>query len=130
MTHLLDTNAVIGIMAGKPALLQSLRRHAAADVAMPAIVLHELFYGAYRSERQGRNLAELAKVRLQVVDFDSEDARQAGEIRAALAAEGKLIGPYDVLIAGQARARDLILVTRNEQEFGRVAGLRMENWED
>lgn len=56
--------------------------------------------------------------------------RHAGEIRAALAAQGAPIGGYDVLIAGQARSRSLTLVTRNMREFQRVDGLRVENWED
>ena len=71
----------------------------------------------------------LAGLQLSVVEFDREDARQAGEIRAALAATGTPIGPYDVLIAGQARARDLILITRNVSEFSRVSGLRVEDWQ-
>ena len=55
--------------------------------------------------------------------------RQAGEIRAVLAAAGTPIGPYDVPIAGQAAARRLVLVTRNVGEFSRVSGLRIENWQ-
>jgi tRNA(fMet)-specific endonuclease VapC len=64
-----------------------------------------------------------------VLEFDQEDARQAGEIRAALAAAGTPIGPYDVLIAGQARARSLVLVTHNTGEFSRVSGLNIEDWQ-
>jgi tRNA(fMet)-specific endonuclease VapC len=64
-----------------------------------------------------------------VLEFDGEDARRAGEVRAFLAAKGTPIGPYDVLIAGQALARDMILVTRNTDEFRRVKGLRVEDWE-
>jgi tRNA(fMet)-specific endonuclease VapC len=60
--------------------------------------------------------------------FDLADAKAAGEIRAKLQKAGALIGPYDLLIAGQARCRNLILVTANEREFRRVAGLRWENW--
>ncbi len=65
---------------------------------------------------------------LTVVDFTSDDARMAGAIRADLARAGTPIGPYDVLIAGQARVRDLCLVTNNTREFGRVSGLRLEDW--
>jgi tRNA(fMet)-specific endonuclease VapC len=65
-----------------------------------------------------------------MLEFDKEDARQAGEIRALLASEGTPIGPYDVLIAGQAVARDMILVTQNTREFERVPGLRFEDWQD
>jgi tRNA(fMet)-specific endonuclease VapC len=63
-----------------------------------------------------------------VLDFDKEDARQAGRLRAFLAGKGTPIGPYDVLIAGQAMARNMILVTRNRSEFDRVPGLRIEDW--
>ena len=61
--------------------------------------------------------------------FDDVDARVAAEIRAVLRRAGTPIGPYDNLIAGQALARDLTLVTRNIREFERVQGLRLENWE-
>jgi tRNA(fMet)-specific endonuclease VapC len=64
-----------------------------------------------------------------VLDFDKEDAQQAGEVRALLASNGTPIGAYDVLIAGQAVARNLILVTHNTREFGRVPGLRLEDWQ-
>ena len=64
-----------------------------------------------------------------MIDFTVADARKAGEIRAVLAAAGTPIGPYDVLIAGQALARDVTLVIRNVREFSRVPGLRVEDWE-
>ncbi len=62
------------------------------------------------------------------IEFDKEDARQAGKIRALLASKGTPIGPYDVLIAGQAMARNMVLVTRNTDEFERIPGLRLEDW--
>jgi hypothetical protein len=63
-----------------------------------------------------------------VLEFDQEDARPAGEIRAHLPSKGMPIGPYDVLIAGQAKARKLTLVTHNTTEFTRVPGLKVEDW--
>ena len=63
-----------------------------------------------------------------VLEFDQEDARQAGEIRAHLASKETPIGPYDVLIAGQAKARKLTLVTHNATEFRRVPNLKVEDW--
>ncbi len=63
-----------------------------------------------------------------VLDMDQRDAITAGEIRASLALSGKPIGPYDLLIAGQAKARDLTMVTNNIREFERVPGLRVEDW--
>ena len=64
-----------------------------------------------------------------MLGFDKEDAQAAGKVRAMLAASGTPIGPYDVLIAGQALARGLVLVTHNVGEFSRVAGLQVEDWE-
>ena len=126
---MLDTNAVIGLLGGNAGVLAGVRRHLPRDFAIPAVAAHELFYGAYRSARQSQNLALLDGLRLAVLEFDKEDARQAGEIRAALAAAGTPIGPYDVLIAGQALARGLVLVTHNVGEFSRVGGLLIEDWQ-
>ena len=63
-----------------------------------------------------------------MLDLDLDDAREAGRLRAELAAVGLPIGGYDLLIAGQACARGLIVVTANTREFERVAGLRVEDW--
>jgi tRNA(fMet)-specific endonuclease VapC len=129
VTYLLDANAVIGLLAGHARLLERVHQHAPQDFALSAIAAHELFYGAYKSRRQGQNLARIEGLQFVVVEFDQEDARHAGAIRATLAAAGTPIGPYDVLIAGQARARGLILITHNTGEFARVDGLRVEDWE-
>ena len=117
-------------MRGDECVVRRMTRIAPADVAISSVVLHELFYGAHRSVRVAGNLARVHALRLPVLDLDSGDAEASGRIRAALAAEDTPIGPYDVLIAGQALARDLLLVTRNLSEFDRVDGLRFENWED
>lgn len=109
-------------------MLERLRAHLPSDFGLPAIVAHELFYGAYKSQRAAANLARIEALQFEVVPFDAEDAQHAGEIRAQLEAVGTPIGPYDVLIAGQARARNLILVTHNIREFARVAQLAVEDW--
>lgn len=99
------------------------------DFGIASIALHELYYGAYKSARVEENLARIDSMRIAVLPFDTEDARQAGEIRSTLARAGKTIGPYDSLIAGQAKARSLTLITHNVAEFSRVVGLRVEDWE-
>lgn len=129
MKYLLDTNAVIGLLARKVVLSRRVQRHKPNDFGISSIAMHELFFGAFKSQRTAYNLDRAEALRFEVVEFDKEDARQAGAIRAALAAAGTPIGPYDLLIAGQARARDLLLITRNTGEFSRVEGLRIENWE-
>ena len=66
--------------------------------------------------------------RLTVVPFDSGAAAHTADIRAALERRGTPIGSYDVMIAGSARSRGLIVVTGNLREFDRVDGLRSEDW--
>jgi tRNA(fMet)-specific endonuclease VapC len=130
MRFLLDTNAVIAVLndaTSKPA--RRARRERPSDIAISAIVAHELFYGAFKSRRTLDNIAVVDALQFPVIEFDKDDARQTGRLHAALALEGTPIGPYDVLIAGQALARDLILVTHNTSEFGRVPGLRIEDWQ-
>ena len=128
MTYLLDTNAVIAVIKGDSGLLMLLKRHRPQDFALSAIVVHELYYGAEKSQRRAENLARIDALQFPVLDFDREDARHAGEIRATLATSGTPIGPYDALIGGQARARTLTLVTRNIREFERIKGLTIETW--
>ncbi len=129
MKYLLDSNAVIALMKGHSGFVAEIRKHKPQDFAIPAIVAHELFYGAYKGQRVADNLARVDALQFETLDFDREDARKAGEIWAALAILGTPIGAYDVLIAGQAVARDLILVTHNVREFQRVKNLRFEDWE-
>jgi len=90
----------------------------------------ELQYGAERSRDVARNERAMAAVlaRLRVIPFDEAAAREAGQIRAYLAAQGTPIGPYDVLLAGHARALGLTMVTNNVAEFSRVPRLKVENW--
>ena len=129
--RLLDTNAVIDLTTRRSdALLRRVEASAPGSLAVSAVVAHELYYGAYRSRKVAFNLETLRLLfsDLAVLDLVREDARVAGEIRADLARLGSPIGPYDVLIAGQAKARGLTLVTNNTGEFARVVGLRIEDW--
>jgi tRNA(fMet)-specific endonuclease VapC len=129
MRYLLDTNSVIALLNDRESRTSKrARSHRPADVGISAIVAHELYYGAFKSQRAVANVALVDELQFEVVEFDKEDARQAGEIRAALAKHGTPIGPYDLLIAGQAKSRNLSLVSSNTNEFGRVTGLSIENW--
>jgi tRNA(fMet)-specific endonuclease VapC len=130
MRYLLDTNVVIGLLNDTTSkLAQRARREKPAEVAISAVAAHELFYGAFKSRRAAQNVALVDALQFAIIEFDKEDARQAGEVRALLASRGTPIGPYDVLIAGQARARNLILITHNTEEFGRVPGLQFDDWQ-
>lgn len=129
--RLLDTNAVIALVGRRSAeLLRRVEASEPGSLAISSIVAHELWFGAYRSQKVAFNLETLRLLfaDLAILDLDPEDARAAGEIRAELARQGRPIGPYDVLIAGQAKARNLTLVTNNTGEFSRVGGLNLEDW--
>jgi tRNA(fMet)-specific endonuclease VapC len=130
MRYLLDANAVIALLDRPRSLLaRRARQQQPEDVGTSVIVIHELYFGAFRSRQTTSNLTRLDVMQLEVLEFDGRDARQAGQIRAALASGGRPIGPYDVLIAGQAVSRGLTLVTHNTAEFGRVPNLVVEDWE-
>jgi tRNA(fMet)-specific endonuclease VapC len=129
MRYLLDANAVIALLNETTSpIARRIRRHAPRGIGVSAVVIHELYYGAFKSQRVEQNVARVDGLQFRVLEFDQEDARQAGEIRAHLASKGTPIGPYDVLIAGQAKARKLTLVTHNTTEFQRVPGLKVEDW--
>ena len=134
MNYLLDTNAVIALLKNDPRPVRDrLRRVVSegASIALPSIVLYELWYDVARSARRQEN-AERLRVFLSgsidSVSFDEVDAAVAGDLRAALEAAGTPIGPYDLLIAAQALRNRATLVTANVSEFARVRGLVWQDW--
>ena len=130
LKYLLDTNICIYTIKNKPeAVREAFNRHH-NQLAISAITLMELIYGAEKSAAPEKNLAvvEGFAARLEVLDYDASAAAHTGQLRAELTKIGQPIGPYDQMIAGHARSRGLILVTNNHREFERVLGLRLENW--
>jgi tRNA(fMet)-specific endonuclease VapC len=94
-------------------------------------VSFELWYGVMHSARQEQNAGRLTtflSAPVEVLSFDDDDAKIAAGLRAHLRRAGTPIGPYDVLIAGQALRHGLTLVTANVGEFSRVPGLAWEDW--
>jgi tRNA(fMet)-specific endonuclease VapC len=100
-------------------------------VKLSAIVKAELVFGARKSARPADNLRVLHDFFEPFVSLPFDDSCTApyGTIRQELERLGKPIGPYDLMIAATAIANDLTLVTHNTDEFGRVVGLRYEDWE-
>ena len=133
-TYLLDTNACIALINGSPGHVRQRMRDATsgdAVVLLSSIVVFELWYGVGRSQQRERNAQRLNAFLAGPVHwtyFDDDDAREAGTVRTELEAEGKPIGAWDVLIAGQARRLGATLVTSNVSEFDRVSGLMWEDW--
>lgn len=130
LRYLLDTNLCIRVLRDRPAVLRERFNRDADALCISTIVLAELLHGAEKSARPVENRHEVERfaARLSVLPFDAEAAAHAGEIRAALERRGLAIGGYDVLIAGHARSRGLVVVTGNLREFERVEGLRCEDW--
>jgi tRNA(fMet)-specific endonuclease VapC len=130
LRYMLDTNLCIRVLRDRPQAVGE-RFNAEADgLSISTIVLTELLHGAAKSARpaENRRAVERFAARLEVLAFDAEAAAHAGDIRATLEREGRSIGSYDVLIAGHARSRGLIVVTGNVGAFTRVDGLRCEDW--
>jgi len=134
VNYLLDTNACIALINGKPPAVRGKFRKATdagAQVFVSSIALFELWYGVAKSSRR-----EFNKKRLEVflagpihpLPFEDADAELAGAIRADLESIGKPIGAYDLLIAGQAMRNKLTLITANLSEFARIKALAWADW--
>ena len=130
LKYLLDTNIVIYTIKNRPRRVRERFTRHQGQLAISSVTLIELVYGAEKSSQPERNLRDIdgLAARLDVLPYDAAAATHTGQIRAELARQGTPIGPYDQMIAGHARALGLILVSNDAAEFGRVPGLRLENW--
>lgn len=130
LSYLLDTSLCIRVLRDRPAQLRERFNAEAETLCISTVVLTELLVGAWKSTKpvEVRRGVERFAARLEVLPFDATAAAHAAEIRATLEQRGQGIGAYDVLIAGHARSRGLIVITGNLGEFRRVDGLRSEDW--
>jgi tRNA(fMet)-specific endonuclease VapC len=134
VNYLLDTNACIALINGKPLNVRQKFEKAVnrgSIVHVSSIAAFELWYGAEKSERKEANMIRMRTFLtgpISPLSFDGEDARIAGAIRAELELAGRPIGAYDLLMAAQAIRHKLTLVTSNAREFKRVSGLSWEDW--
>lgn len=129
---LLDTNACISLLNGSsPLLAKRMLSHHPSEIMLCSVVKAELLYGARHSRRVEQNLDLLSRFMapFHSLPFDDDSAERYAVIRQELAARGQPFGPNDTLIAAIAMRNDLVLVTRNTREFGRITGLRWVNWE-
>lgn len=130
----LDSNSVIAAITRRsPAVDNRLQAEfqRRTRVILPAIVLFELRFGIANSARRAANeqlLDAFLSAPIETPAFDAGDASEAADIRLFLRRRGTPIGPYDILIAAQARRRGAALVTANLREFRRVPGLLVQDW--
>ena len=128
--YMLDTDICIYTIKDRPVGLKGKFNRLADRLCISAVTLGELIYGAEKSARPVDNLyvVEQFAARLEVLPFSDDAAAHFGQIRAELERIGRPAGAYDMMIGGHARSAGLILVTNNQREFERMAGLRVEIW--
>ena len=130
MRYLLDTDTCVDVLRTLLPVTTRLATIPPDEVAVSTVTVYELSCGVEKCWRPER---ERAKVQAflgatHVLPFLAPAGVTAARIRARLETRGESIGPYDYLLAGQALAAGLTLVTANTREFGRVPGLALENW--
>jgi tRNA(fMet)-specific endonuclease VapC len=133
MRFLLDTNVISDFVRGDARVQARLRSHDPTDIAISTVSAMEIEHGLQLVPARRKGIAPVVDAifaSTALLVFSPEDARAAASLRATLRRRGLPIGPYDVLIAGCALARGLVLVTANVAEFARVASLSVENWRE
>ena len=127
---MLDTNICIYLINERDETLRERFEANAGRICISTITYAELCYGVTHSARVAQNARELGafELDLDILAFDRDAGKHYGEIRDALVKRGRPIGANDLLIAAHARSVNATLVTNNAGEFGRVPGLRVENW--
>jgi len=132
MRFLLDTNACIAAMRNHPNVVKRMSATPPGDCVISTITSYELHTGVGKCAAPDKEQAKVDLLLRTVIElpFDPRAAREAGRIRGLLESQGQMIGPYDVLLAAQALAAGLTLVTDNTAEFARVPGLTVENWQE
>jgi tRNA(fMet)-specific endonuclease VapC len=131
VAFLLDTNACVDYFTGRyPGVVARIQGSSPEDLFVSVVVVAELRYGADHSARRRANHSRIDALieEIEPLEFDLRAAAAYGRVRAHLEAGGTPIGPNDMLIAAHALSRGLTVVTDNTTEFGRVKGLKVENW--
>jgi len=129
--YLLDTCVISDFIKGEPETTAKLKKTAPADIAISSITVMELRYGLVINPQRAQKIEPTISSFLSSVTtlpFNTAEAEQAAQIRAALKSQGQPIGAYDALIAATALQHNLIMITTNQREFERVPGLQIENW--
>ena len=128
--YLLDTNIASYIIKGNfPAVRRRLVRHPMPEIAISSVTEGELWYGVTRRpDATGlRPVVDEFLRAVTILPWDSDAARQYGQLRATLERNGQPMGSLDMMIGAHALASALILVT-DDRAFGRVKGLKVQDW--
>ena len=129
--YMLDTDTCIFITRkSAPVLLERIESVPLAQQCISVVTLAELLYGVQLSARKKatQQVVDLFARHVEVLDWTPDAARHYAEIRADLKKKGQQLGANDMLIAAHARSIEAVIVTNNAKDFGRVKGLKLENW--
>jgi len=129
--YVLDTDTCIYFLNGNyPSIGDEIASRSLEDLAITAISVAELYFGAYHSARKTKNIDVLDKLfeKIQILPFDNRSAKHFAELKETLHREGKMLGPYDLLIASIVHSQRHTLVTHNVKEFSLVKGLLVVDW--
>jgi tRNA(fMet)-specific endonuclease VapC len=132
LSYLLDTDVCVDFLRGRsPGLAARLTSHEPTEIRLSVVTLAELLHGALKGAHPTEGLAAVSAFAgmFVVLPLDGPCAQRYAEIRVHLESRGTPIGPNDLFIAATALANDLTMVTNNTGEFGRIVGLRVEDWE-
>jgi tRNA(fMet)-specific endonuclease VapC len=131
MAYLLDTCVLSDFVKGEQNTLNQLKSISPTDLFISSLTVMEIKYGLAINPAKAikiQPLIETFLISITVLNFTSQEAEKAAEIRSILKIAGSPIGSYDVLIAATALSHNLMIVTSNVREFQRVPNLQIENW--
>jgi len=130
MNRLLDTDILIHFLRGHEGVVNRMAARPPSTLAVPAIAVAELYYGAFNSAHPAQNCAVVDALRrkVRIVPFDEEAAVLFGRLKANLRNAGEILPDSDLFIAATALTAGSVLVTANTVHFERIEDLRLEDW--
>ena len=133
MQYLLDTCVISDFYQGDKNTVKKIKKTTPKAIAASALTVAEIEYGIckIRGTKKGEAIEKFTRELFEVITIiplEYDIAKKVGEIRAELESKGKVIGSYDLLIAGTAISKGLIMITNNTREFSNIEGLEIEDW--
>jgi tRNA(fMet)-specific endonuclease VapC len=132
MIYLIDTDIIIYSLRNNQTVQLNFQKSKAIPKAISVVTYGELVYGARKSQLPQRNLATTRRIAelFPILDITPSAMDTFGELKALLEMKGNKIDEMDLLIASTALCHNLILVTNNTRHFGKIEGLKLENWSE